>query len=69
MSRSMGRRRGERSRPPFKVVSADWQESDQVLAGIISTSRRRVPSRLADAGRSTADVGPLRNPRVEGRFV
>jgi hypothetical protein len=27
---------GDRSRLPFHVTSSDWQESDQVLAGIIS---------------------------------
>ncbi len=62
---------GDRSRLPFKVVSADWQESDQVLAGIITdfgAPTRPVPF----GGRGTFDgvmLGPFRNPRVEGRFV
>ena len=28
---------GERSEIPFHVTSADWQESDRVLAGIMTT--------------------------------
>jgi len=62
---------GERSRLPFRVVSGDWQESDQVLAGIISDFG--APTRpVAFGGRGTFDgvmLGPFRDPRVEGRFV
>src|SRR5204862_4616117 len=62
---------GDRSRLPFHVVSSDWQESDQVLVGIIK-----------DFGGSAHDVGfggrgefegvmtgAFRNPRVEGTFT
>jgi hypothetical protein len=62
---------GERSRLPFRVVSSDWQESDQVLAGIISDFG--APTRpVAFGGRGTFDgvmLGSFRNPRVEGRFA
>ena len=62
---------GDRSRIPFHVTSRDWQESDQLLAGIIS-----------DFGAPTGPVpfggfgefdgvmlGPFRDPRVEGTFT
>src|SRR6185295_4949875 len=49
----------------------DWQESDQVLAGIISDFG--APTRpVAFGGRGTFDgvmLGAFRNPRVEGRFA
>jgi len=62
---------GEGSRLPFHVTSSDWQESDQVLAGIIT-----------DFGSATGPVpfggfgefdgvmtGAFRRPRVEGLFT
>ena len=61
---------GERSRLPFHVTSADWQESDQLLAGIISdfgSPTGPVPF----AGRGEFDgvmTGAFRRPRVEGVF-
>ena len=61
---------GERSRLPFRVVSSDWQESDQVLAGILTDFG--APTRpVAFGGSGAFDgimIGPFRNPRVEGRF-
>jgi translocation and assembly module TamB len=62
---------GERSRIAFHVTSSDWQESDQVLAGIISdfgSPTGPVPF----GGRGEFDgvmLGPFRNPRVEGTFT
>ncbi|HEX3646334.1 MAG TPA: hypothetical protein VHT95_12055, partial [Vicinamibacterales bacterium] len=62
---------GARSRLPFHVTSSDWQESDQVLAGIISdfgSPSGAVPF----AGRGEFDgvmTGAFRAPRVEGLFT
>ena len=61
---------GSRSRLPFHVTSSDWQESDQLLAGIISdfgSPSRAVPF----AGRGEFDgvmTGAFRAPRVDGLF-
>src|SRR5262249_7297097 len=57
-------------RLPFHVVSSDWQESDQVLAGII-TDFGAPTSPVAFGGRGEFDgvmLGAFRAPRVEGRF-
>jgi len=62
---------GEHSRIPFHVISSDWQESDEVLAGImtdVGAPRRPV----AFGGRGTFDgvmLHAFRNPRVEGTFT
>ena len=61
---------GGRSRLPFHVTSSDWQESDQLLAGII-TDFGSPKGPVAFAGRGRFDgvmTGPFRNPRVEGTF-
>ena len=62
---------GERSRFPFHVTSADWQESDRVLAGLLTAFG--APTReVAVGGYGQFDgvmVGALRQPRVEGRFA
>ena len=62
---------GERSRFPFHVTSADWQESDRVLAGLLTAFG--APTReVAVSGYGQFDgvmVGALRQPRVEGRFA
>ncbi len=61
---------GNRSRLPFHVTSSDWQESDQLLAGIITdfgSPKRPVPF----GGRGQFDgvlTGAFRDPRVEGTF-
>jgi hypothetical protein len=60
----------DRSRIQFHVTSSDWQESDQILAGIISdfgSPTNPVPF----GGRGEFDgvmSGPFRRPRVEGLF-
>jgi hypothetical protein len=54
----------------FHVVSGDWQESDQVLAGILTDfgSRTR-PVTFGGRGEFDGELtGPLRAPRVEGTF-
>jgi hypothetical protein len=61
---------GERSRIAFHVTSRDWQESDQVLAGII-TDFGAPTGPVPFGGRGEFDgvmLGPFRNPRVEGTF-
>ena len=46
---------GERSRIPFHVTSADWQESDRVLAGILTAfGRRSSAGAVGGYGASTA---------------
>ena len=52
---------GRRSRMPFHVTSGDWQESDQVLAGIIT--------RLRVADRPVAVRRPRRVRRRDDRAV
>ncbi len=61
---------GAASRFRFRVSSRDWQESDQVLAGILTDFG--APTRaVAFGGRGQFDgvmTGPFRRPRVEGVF-
>ena len=62
---------GDESRFQFHVTSADWQESDQVLAGILTDFGARTGP-VVIGGRGGFDgvmTGPFRRPRVEGRFV
>jgi translocation and assembly module TamB len=61
---------GDRSRLPFHVVSGDWQESDQVLVGIIKDFGGSAHD-VEFGGRGVFDgvmTGAFRNPRVEGMF-
>jgi hypothetical protein len=61
---------GEHSRFPFHVTSSDWQESDQVLAGII-TDFGAPTGAVAFGGRGEFDgvmTGAFKRPRVEGTF-
>ncbi len=62
---------GSRSRLPFHVTSSDWQEADQVLAGIISDFGSPAGA-VAFAGRGEFDgvmTGAFRAPRVDGLFT
>ena len=62
---------GSRSRLPFHVTSSDWQESDQVLAGIISDFGSPTGA-VEFGGRGEFDgvmTGAFRSPRVEGLFT
>src|SRR5262249_13845558 len=62
---------GDRSRLPFHVTSSDWQESDQLLAGII-TDFGSPTGPVAFGGRGEFDgvmTGAFRRPRVEGVFT
>jgi hypothetical protein len=62
---------GERSNIPFHVTSADWQESDRLLAGILTafgSSTRAIPI----GGYGTFDgvmLNRFSRPRIEGAFV
>lgn len=61
---------GTRSRMPFHVSSADWQESDRLLAGVMTAFGNRTNA-IPIGGSGTFDgviVNDLRRPRVEGRF-
>ena len=61
---------GDQSRIAFHVTSGDWQESDQLLAGIITDFGARTGP-VAFGGRGEFDgvmAGAFRRPRVEGRF-
>jgi hypothetical protein len=61
---------GDRSRFAFHVTSRDWQESDQLLAGLLTDFGSRT-SAFAVGGRGQFDgvmTGAIRKPRVEGIF-
>ena len=61
---------GDRSRLAFHVTSDDWQESDQLLAGIMSDfGAPRNPVTFGGRGEFDGTMtGPFRAPRVEGEF-
>ena len=62
---------GERSNMPFHVTSSDWQESDRLLAGLMTAfgaSTRAIPI----GGYGTFDgvmLASFRRPRIEGVFT
>ena len=61
---------GSQGRIAFHVTSRDWQESDEVLAGIMTAFGARTGP-VAFGGRGEFDgvmTGPFRRPRVEGDF-
>ncbi len=62
---------GERSRIPFHVTSSDWQESDRVLAGIMTAfgaQTRAVP--IGGMGQfDGVMLGAFKRPRIEGTFT
>ena len=61
---------GSQGRIAFHVVSHDWQESDEVLVGIL-TDFGAPTGPVAFGGRGEFDgvmTGPFRRPRVEGEF-
>jgi TamB, inner membrane protein subunit of TAM complex len=56
---------------PFHVTSGDWQESDQVLAAILTDfGARTAPVAFGGHGEfERVMTGPFRRPRVEGTFT
>ncbi len=62
---------GDQSSFRFHVTSRDWQESDQLLAGILTDFGART-NPVTFGGRGEFDgtmTGPFRRPRVEGVFA
>jgi hypothetical protein len=62
---------GERSNMPFHVTSADWQESDRVLAGLMTAFGSRTRA-IEIGGYGSFDgvmLGSFRRPRIEGTFT
>jgi len=62
---------GERSKIPFRVTSRNWQESDRMLAGIMTAfgaPTRAIP--IDGIGKfDGVMLGAFRRPRIEGRFT
>ena len=62
---------GGESEIPFRVSTGDWQESDRILAGLLTAFGR--PTRVVTiGGAGTFDgvmTGPFSDPRVEGEFL
>jgi hypothetical protein len=61
---------GKEGRIAFHVVSRDWQESDEVMAGILTDFGARTgPVAFGGSGEFDGVMsGPFRRPRVEGDF-
>jgi hypothetical protein len=62
---------GDESAIQFHVASDDWQESDEVLAGLLTDFGSQTGT-VAVGGRGEFDgsmTGPFRRPRVEGLFA
>ena len=62
---------GDRSKMPFRVTSTNWQESDRLLAGLM-TAFGAATSAIPIDGIGRFDgvmLGAFRRPRIEGRFV
>ena len=61
---------GDQMRIPFHVTSADWQESNRMLAGVLTALG--TPTRVVSVdGYGQFDgvmLGSFKEPRVEGRF-
>ncbi len=61
---------GEASRIPFHVTSANWQESDRLLAGLMTAFGASTRAQPFDGAGEFDGVltGAFRRPRVEGRL-
>ncbi len=62
---------GDRSQLPFYVTSSDWQESDRLMASVI-TAFGKPTSEIAVGGRGEMRgvmLGSFTSPRIEGRFA
>lgn len=62
---------GEQSRMPFHVTSRNWQESDRLLAGLMTTFGTATGAVPIDGiGRfDGVMLGAFRRPRIEGRLT
>lgn len=62
---------GERSTIPFQVISGDWQESDRVLAAIMTVVGARTNAiPIGGYGRfAGVMLNDFRRPRIEGMFT
>lgn len=62
---------GERSKMPFRVTSRNWQESDRMLAGIMTVFGAKTNAIAIDGvGRFEGVLlGAFARPRIEGRLV
>ena len=61
---------GEQSRFAFHVMSRDYQESDQILAGILTDFGSRTDA-IAFGGRGEFHgvmTGPFRRPRIHSSY-
>ena len=63
--------RGEQSHIPFHVTSANWQESDRLLAGLMTAFGAETRAVEMDGAGEFDGVllGAFRRPRIEGRFT
>ncbi len=62
---------GQRSRIPFHVTSSDWQESDRLLAGLMTAFGAPTPA-IPIGGYGSFDgvmLNEFRRPRIEGTFA
>ena len=62
--------RGEASRIPFHVTSANWQESDRLLAGLMTAFGSPTRAQPFDGAGEFDGIltGAFRSPRVQGRL-
>ena len=62
---------GDQSRMPFHVTSSDWQESDRVLAGLMTAfGAPTAPIEVGGYGLFDGTMdGSFRRPRIEGKFT
>jgi len=62
---------GNQARMPFHVTSRDWQESDVLLAGLLTDfGSRKTPVAIGGRGEfNGVFTGPFRSPRVEGQVA
>lgn len=62
---------GRRSRIPFHVASADWQESDRVMAAVMTAFGRPTGDLTIDGRGTMTGVmrGALTSPRIEAAFA
>lgn len=62
---------GDDSEIPFNLTSADWQETDQILAGVM-TAFGELTNEFEISGRGTFDgviQGPISSPLISGVFA